>query len=305
MLITDLYNDILIKPAQAPEIDRLKIISGFATASLADRHMEQLGQMKKALNVELIVGMTSSMGIERVQHLGLQSLARDIPHNINFSCRYVCDAPPVHAKAYCWCSGEKPIFAFVGSANYTLTAFSTRQTEAMTDADAGLVAAFHESVNLKTISCLEAGVANKITLRQTRRPKEKSEDSVELSLLTRNGDTPTASGINWGQRDNRDRDQAYINISAEINKTGFFPERRVRFVVQTDDDQSFVMVRAQDSGKGLHTTKSNALLGRYLRKRMGVSSGEYVTRQHLLDYGRSTVTFTKIDDETYLMDFSV
>mgnify|MGYP001285282304 FL=1 len=305
MLITDLYNDILIKPAQAPEIDRLKIISGFATGNFAGDHMKQLGLMKKPLNVELIVGMTSSMGIERGRHLILQNLTRDIPHNINFSCRYVCDAPPVHAKAYCWCSGEKPISAFVGSANYTRTAFSTKQTEAMMDADAGLVAAFHESVNLRTISCLEAGVADRITLTQTRWPKEKSEHSVELSLLTRHGDTPTASGINWGQRENRNRDQAYINISAEINKTGFFPERRVSFAVETDDAQNFVMVRAQDSGKGLHTTNSNALLGRYLRKRMGVSSGEYVTRQHLLAYGRSTVTFTKIDDETYLMDFSV
>lgn len=193
----------------------------------------------------------------------------------------------------------------MGLANYTLTAFSTRQREAMTDADAGLVAAFHESVNLKTISCLEAGVANKITLTQTRWPKEKSENSVELSLLTRNGDTPIASGINWGQRENRDRDQAYINIPTKINETRFFPERRVSFKVKTDDDQSFVMMRAQDTGKELHTTKNNALLGRYLRKRMGVPSGEYVTRQHLLNYGRSTVISTKIDDETYLMDFSV
>lgn len=305
MLSDNLFDDILINPARAPEIDRLKIVSGFATAAIADRHMEQLGRMQKDINIELIVGMTSRSGMERAQHLMLQNLVRDVPYNVNFSCRYVCDAPPVHAKAYCWLAGDRPKAAFIGSANYTLTAFSTRQTEAMTKADPARVADFHSSVHARTISCLEADIAQRITLTQSPKIKDKSADSVTLSLLTRAGETPTASGINWGQRDGRNRNQAYINIPAEINRKGFFPERRVQFTVLSDDHYSFVMVRAQDSGKGLHTTYNNAELGEYLRNRMGAGSGEYITRQHLLEYGRTDITFTKIDDETYFMNFSV
>jgi len=64
------------------------------------------------------------------------------------------------------------------------------------------------------------------------------------------------------------------------------------------------MVRAQDGGKGLETTYNNSEIGEYLRARLNLNSGEYVTRQHLNAYGRTDVTFTKIDDETYFMDFS-
>lgn len=47
----------------------------------------------------------------------------------------------------------------------------------------------------------------------------------------------------------------------------------------------------------------NSELGRYFRKRIGVPSGTFVTRQHLLDYGRHDVGFYRIDPETYQMDF--
>ena len=60
---------------------------------------------------------------------------------------------------------------------------------------------------------------------------------------------------------------------------------------------------AQQDGKALHTTIDNSELGRYFRKRLGVPSGEFVTHQHLLDYGRHDVGFYRIDSETYQMDF--
>ena len=37
---------------------------------------------------------------------------------------------------------------------------------------------------------------------------------------------------------------------------------------------------------------------------MKLPSGQYVTEKDLLKYGRTDVSFTKIDDETYFMDFS-
>jgi len=44
-------------------------------------------------------------------------------------------------------------------------------------------------------------------------------------------------------------------------------------------------------------------MSKIFRQRIGVESSEYVTRQHLLNYGRLDVGFTKIDNETYLIDF--
>ena len=40
-------------------------------------------------------------------------------------------------------------------------------------------------------------------------------------------------------------------------------------------------VTAQDGGKGLHTHKDNSILGKYFRERLGLPSGEFITRKHL------------------------
>lgn len=305
MLTDALFEEVLIAPAARKGMNRLQIVSGFATASMADKHMEKLKEFDQRVGIELIVGMPKRGGIERAQHRALQRLATERPYEMEFSCCYVLEGAPVHAKTYCWLSGDKPQIAFMGSANYTLTAFGRSQIEAMTDADAQSAASFYAQTHRRTINCLSDGIESKINLIETKRVvADDGKERINLSLLDRRtGDTPEKSGINWGQRPKRDANQAYINIPADIGNSDFFPERGSPFTVLTDDGFSFIMVRAQDGGKGLHTTQNNALLGEYLRARMGVESGEYVTRQHFDEYGRTDVTFIKIDEETYWLDF--
>ena len=130
-------------------------------------------------------------------------------------------------------------------------------------------------------------------------------ESIELSFLAK-GKVHERSGINWGQREGRNPDQAYIPIPASIYKhSNFFPAKGQKFTVATDDGRSFIMVRRQDKGKALHTPDDNSILGKYLRKRLGLKLGQLVENVHFEDYGRTDVTFTKVDDETYFMDFSV
>lgn len=305
MLTDDLFQKILIAPAKKRGVDRLQIVSGFATANMADRQMEKLAKIDKLISIELIVGMTRQMGIEKARHYALKKLAEQRPYDMDFSCRYVVLGTPVHAKSYCWLEGDSPQAAFAGSANYTMTAFGRSQIECMTKVDADQAAQFYSRIFRDTENCLADDIDNKVTMLETKRPAvgetTGEEDSVTLSLLTRGGETPRRSGINWGQRAKRDKDQAYISIPSD--KYDFFPKRGEQFTVLTDNDESFIMVRVQDDGKALHTTQNNALLGRYLRQRMNLPSETYVTRQHLVEYGRTSVTFTKIDDETYYLDF--
>ena len=304
MLKDDLFREVLIAPATEPAIDCLQIVSGFATAGMADRHMEHLAKLEKSVRIELIVGMPRNSGIEKAQHFAFRKLVQTRPYGMDFTCSYVTRGNPVHAKTYCWFRAGNPVKAFVGSANYSLTAFGRSQIEAMSDGNAQSVAAFYSDLRRNATDCLNEDIESVVALTETRQVSDKDGETVMLSLLdSRTGKTPTKSGINWGQRDGRDRNQAYINIPSDIRKSGFFPERAEQFTVLTDDGDSFIMVRAQDGGKGLQTTQSNALLGEYLRARMRIPSGHYVTRQHLVEYGRKDVTFTKIDEETYLLDF--
>ena len=129
-------------------------------------------------------------------------------------------------------------------------------------------------------------------------------ESVKLPLLTRAGETHEKAGLNWGQRPGRNPNQAYIPIPVNHQKSGFFPNRAEQFTVLTDDGESFILVRAQDDGKALHSSLDNSQLGAYIRRRIGIGSGEYVTRAHLEKYGRTDITFIKVDEETYYLDFS-
>ncbi len=320
MLIDNLFSQALIEPALRHEKTRLQIVSGFATGSMARHHLDELAKCGANASIELIVGMTNRSGIEKAQHKVLCDLAQNRAYGMDFSCRYIARNSPVHAKTYVWLNDSGPFAAFCGSANYTQPGFGLtqpKQIEAVTQADPVLAAKFYDERLPYTIDCLDETVTDYVTLTKAGRADDRmtrdkemtrDKDRVTLTLLssrkskTGETETPKRSGINWGQRGSRNKNEAYINIPAKHRD--FFPERRQKFAVLTDDDASFIFVRAQDGGKGLETPQNNALLGEYIRKRMELPSGEFITKQHLLDYGRTDVTFIKIDEETYLMDFS-
>lgn len=309
MLTDELFRRILLQPVADAGADRLLIVSGYATANMADRHMEHLSSLNTPVDIELIVGMTPVSGIELTHHLGFRKMASACAYDdMSISCRYIANRTPVHAKVYCWLRNGRPFEAFIGSANYTMTGFGRSQVEVMESIDSQHALDFFGDVSRHSIDCLAQDVEDHVTLMESHRAEiqhrqARYQDTVTLSLLSR-GDTPARSGLNWGQRPGRDRNQAYINIPVNIRNSGFFPDRAEQFTVLTDDGDSFIMVRAQDGGKALETTQSNALLGRYIRARMALGSGEYVTREDLVRYGRTDVSFTKIDEETYFLDFS-
>ena len=107
-----------------------------------------------------------------------------------------------------------------------------------------------------------------------------------------------------GSKSVRNPNQSYIGLPAALQRSGFFPEVKRRFTVLTDDDKIFTCVRAQANGKGIETPQNNSEIGAYLRERLGLRTGAYISIQDLKRYGRYDVVFYKLDDENYVMDFS-
>ena len=85
----------------------------------------------------------------------------------------------------------------------------------------------------------------------------------------------------------------------------------IKTVMITGDHIATAKAIAKDLGiltagdKAITTPASNALLGEYFRNRLGLANGAFVTKADFDRYGRSDVTFYKLDDEQFYMDFSV
>ena len=324
MITKNLLEEILVTPASAGA-DKLYIVSGYASATMAAKHFEELITLKQCPQVNLIIGMFPRIGNLQSNHVAFQTLCSEEYPTI-FNCRYLIKPPPVHVKAYGWFKGEEAYCGFIGSANYTKNAFSNSMREAMAVGDAEMILKYYNALLDETIDCREeeANRLVKEAIEQYREAKSSANfvepaspalddryaglEHVSISFLSKQGTLPKGSGLNWGFRPNnaynRDKNQAYIRVPSVIYNTEFFPPVAQPFTVLTDDDRSLICSRAQQSGKAIHSPLSNTQIGLYFRNRLGLASGAFIKLGDLLRYGRTSVEFYKIDDETYLMDFS-
>ena len=306
---SDLYDRVLIEPGQSNPVDKLTIVSGYATASMLSRHYDDLNLIDFFPRIDLVIGMTPSDGISVIQHKAFKKLQES---KNRISCRYLIGNYSVHSKVYVWSRKNQPVIAYAGSANYTQSGFLRGdRIETMARVDPNSALSFCQRIRRKTLLCLSDAIDKSIALHVPKGTLSKSIvranrlESVVLPLIEKkSGETPAKSGLNWGQRPQREPNQAYIPIPSRIYKSGFFPPIGDFFVTQTDDGETLILARAQERGKALHTPHDNSIIGRYFRRRLGVPIGERVHRSHLDKYGRTDVKITKTDDETYFLDFS-
>lgn len=321
----NLYERILLEPFQIGNVDTLNIVSGYATSAMAFHHLNHFRELNPANipNINLTIGMVPRDGMSISNHRGFLQLVND-DFSDKFQCNYVCNRPQIHSKLYIWCNNNSPVQAFIGSANYTQTALRVPgQREVLAPCDPQQALDYFQSIQSDTIYCNHQDTENVISLvsdnNRRGRPSGYGESihdednpyetlpSVQVSLLGRNGEVQNTAGLNWGQRDGREPNQAYLQLSPDVYRSNFFPIRGTHFTVLTDDNRSFICTRAQKdaTGQAIETPHNNSLLGEYFRYRLGLANGAFVTRSDLERYGRLDVTFYKIDDETFFMDFSI
>ncbi|MBC8278042.1 MAG: NgoFVII family restriction endonuclease [FCB group bacterium] len=322
MYTQSLFEQILINPA-SEGADELLIITGYASSAMAYHHIQALADKKLNVKINIIIGMCPEDGISLSNHRGFRFLVEKEYPDI-FSCSYIYKPPPVHIKLYAWLKNTVPIKGFIGSANYSQKAFSTNQREAMDDCSATSIVSEYNKISPDSIYCNHIESDSFVRIYGTEHQdfqtstissdkidlsndiKMSDLEKIEVSLLTAKGDiVGEISGLNWGQRSKRDPNQAYIPLNAPQNTSGFFPQIGKHFTVLTDDGFSLICTREQDFGKAITTPQKNSHIGEYFRMRLSLANGSKVSKRHLDSYGRTSVTFYKLDDETYYMDFSV
>jgi hypothetical protein len=322
MLAKNLFDDVLLRPLKDGS-DKLCVVSGYATSAMAFHHLQEGQEFSKKFSVELIVGMCPKDGLSLSNHRGFQELV-SVDYKGRFNCSYIYKAPAVHSKVYIWLKRNIPVRAFLGSANYTQNAFGKTQREALAPCDPIKAYNYFRTLNSDSVFCTHPDVDALIPVYDDKNyfgqqrirtladvTKYTAEDttglsSIEISLLDRRDLLPCRSGLNWGQRpeEHRNPNQAYIRLPSVVCASHFFPERGVHFTVLTDDGKVLICTRAQANGKAIHTPHNNSLIGEYFRNRLGLPSGTPVRKADLEKYGATRLKFLKIDEETYLMDFS-
>lgn len=321
MFIENLYNPTLIDPITSGTANKLYIVSGYASATFARRHLVELNKAKDNFEINLIIGMPSAKN----DHMAFLMLHNEFKGK--FKGYYLQSQPPVHCKAYSWFNNENPTVGYTGSANYSQYGFfSDQQLNQLTIDSPIEIKKLYDDLLRKSIYIPD----HKLVLPESHRiPRVKSvppgeieweipDVRVTISFLDKKGNLPELSGLNWGQRlskrtnpktgkinwDKREPNQAYLSLKSDSRKEGFLPELAYSFSLITDDKQSFDCVVAQDGRKAIHSTNDNSEIGRYIRNRIGVPLGNKVTVEDLEKYGRTDYTIEKIDDETFLLDFS-
>ena len=297
----------------------LQVLSGYVSPSFVEFILSRF----EDLILDITVGMISNEGISISHHHAFLNLSRKYKGRINID--YQIESPGNHRKVYYWMENDfldLPPKLFLGSANFSYNGFF-RQKELLIEATFDNVNDIFE--DLQTMNCEDSLISSNIKMfnlvpgnkKAIKGNKELPEkvisiehqgdlEYVDISLLAK-GEVPKTSGINWGQREGRDKNQAYLAVPLSIHKKypDFFPGKAEPFLMLTDDGESMICVMAQQNRKAIHTTENNSILGAYLRKRLGVPDKAFVHTEDVINYGKTFVRIYKIDAETYYMDFSV
>lgn len=314
MYTADIAEKILFAPVKMGA-DHLCILSAHATPAMASWLLKSYDEQNiSGISIELIIGTTVDEGISVAYHEGFKKLHgnRYSNNSGNFSCSYIYNQPTLQNNVYVWLKKGIPVCAFSGELEFTQNSFLQNLHETIQESSAFEAYTVFEEAVRRSAYCTYSEIEEDIIIYQSPINKNSQADTlgaqnrIVLSLLTSKGnETGKRSGLNWGQRNKRNKNEAYIPLPSKMAKSGFFPLNKQHFIVLTDDHCALLLRVEQQNDKAITTPASNAQLGEYFRKRLELNNGAYVHAQDLLAYGRTDVTFYKIDDEQFYMDFSV
>lgn len=321
MQTEQLFPTVLVEPALRGA-DELRILSGYASPECARRHMMVLSSLGLSVNICLIVGMSGESGVDVDVHRKWLDLLDEGASSANFDLRYMPRGTSDHSKTYVWLKDGEAFAAWTGSANYSERGFGlSGETRVETLTPVSPVEALRvlDEALARAVLATEAqrdALVDFFRVSQVEVHEPSTPTAVELVfdshlprvslplVQVRSGEVHNAgAGLNWGHRGSRNRAEAYIPVPRDVQESGFFPPPGVRFAVRTSDGREMVMVRAQQNGKALETPNDNSILGTYFREKLGLALDAFVETADLVRFGSKHVDFTRLPDDTYVLEF--
>ena len=180
-----------------------------------------------------------------------------------------------HPKSnlFIWLQDDMPVQAFDCTYDFMQTSFLRSNGGSITAQSAAHAYKSYENAVTRSIFCNHSEVEEYIIIRSSTTSPSSTDakfhdNCVHLPLITKTGEPGKRSGLNWGQRNKRNKNEAYIPLPSRIAKSGFFPLNKQHFLVVTDDHHTLQLRVEQQNNKAITTPASNAQLGEYFRNRL-------------------------------------
>lgn len=322
MLFNTNLEEIIFHRHQTVLSDELVILSGYLGPNPVAR-LENL-----PLNSTVIYGMYGDRGIQTRLHNALINTQINVPHvNIYYS------NVPIHSKCYIWKNQNIIQHALIGSANFSTNGLTTPYREILAETTYDTFQPLDEYIDrvmTNSILCTDIQeVRDGSNIIQT--PSiQISTQFCKMSLLDRNGNVPEKSGLNWMfSTGHVSFNDAYIAIRKDyirqypnlfppkqqfpnINHNGRLQRHNDIIEIIWDDGMTMDgLLEGSQEERGLIYPKQissapkKSLMGEYIRYRLGISSGAFVTKEDLLNYGRTDIDVSLLDEGIYYFDFSI
>jgi len=325
MLYEQNLEELIFNRHEMIESDELIVLSGY----LGPRPVGRLQELP--FNSTVIYGMYGDKGIQSRLHNSLLQHQHDI-ENINIFYSNI----PIHSKCYIWKYKNEVKHALIGSANFSINGLTTPYREVLAETTRDTFKPLNDYINrIMEHSTLCTDIilpSNKIILNTT----SFSPQICKVSLLDNKGNIQNASGLNWGYEKNgqkskkRKADDACLVIRQEHleNYPNLFPpiqdyspiiikgarSQRKNDKVEIIWDDKTIMDGLLEGSQKRNTIKypknfssspQKDIIGKYIKKRLGVAFGEKVKKEDLEKYGRTDIDISLLDEGIYYFDFSV
>mgnify|MGYP000260785399 CR=1 FL=1 len=238
--------------------DKLIIISNYATPATLGWFIEQLIEHKvHKIAIELFLSMTATEGIKPATHTAFIKMIKDSKKDYikkvitSLHCSYLYNTT-FNDVIYIWEKNGRPIQAFQGNASFTLSTFLDKNHQClMTTFSLEEAYKIYQDCIDNSIYCNHSEIEEHIKILKSHysfdnehncltNNQNKYIEKRTFSLLkSGKSEIGARSSLNWGQRNNRDHNQAYIPIHAKCNAKDFFPSHEYFFAL-TDDKHSLL-----------------------------------------------------------------
>lgn len=312
--------------------NNIVIVSGY----VGYQTIKRLGELCHDTHITVIYGMYGSERISLPLHEALKEI-QDQYKNIEI----LYSTIPVHSKIYTWNCDKHIEKALIGSANFSISGLMNDYKEVLADVDDQTFFELRNYCDLvvsKAINCKDSSVKFK-NVHKSKRPTKNARKNLDgnvfrATLLDSKKLVPKKSGLNWGLSSGHvSEGDAYIRITVNDIKAypDLFPPKKYFGVenpassgrknrendevelIWDDGEKMIGLFEGQQSKpfnglmypKQLSTSPQKSILGKYLRKRLGVDLDHTITKADLKRYGRDYIDISLIGEGIYYMDFSV